>query len=88
MKKKLIIISSIIILGCSNLFAQNDGFFTYENYGTDRNSSWGSGAPGIPNIHGLSEDYKVVEAPLGNCIVLLAAMGLAYGMKNSSNLKK
>ena len=81
MKKRLMIISSIIILGCSNLFAQNDGFFSNGNYSEYReeNNEWGT-MPLLPTSHGSQYDFAA-EAPLGSGIVLLAAMGLAYGRK-------
>ena len=84
MKKLIITITLALGLGMS-LNAQNDTFFTYNNYDTDRSSSWGTEAPGIPNVHGLSEDYQVVETPLGSGIILLAGMAIAYGRKRRIN---
>ena len=69
MKKKLMIISSIIILGCCNLFAQSDGFFTssYSEY-RDVENDWALNMPLLPGSHGYIDDYSCVEqeAPLGS----------------------
>jgi len=83
MKKKLVIISSIIILGCSTLFAQSDGFFT-SNYSEYRGAEneWGLEMPLLPGSHGYLDDYSCVEqAPLGNGLLLLGGLALAYGLR-------
>lgn len=78
MKKKLLISIVVLLLGCGNLFAQNDGFFTssFEEYREDKNE-WGV-MPSIPTSHGYIDDWACVEAPLGNGFLLLAGMALTY----------
>lgn len=83
MKKKLVIISSIIILGCSTLFAQSDGFFT-SNYSEYRGAEndWDINMPFLPGSHGYIDDYSCAEpAPLGNGLLLLGGLALAYGLR-------
>ena len=80
MKKKLMIISSIIILGCSTLFAQSDGFFTYSDCGeTNRSTSW-SVEVTLPTSHGLT-DHQSSEAPLSSGLLLLAGLALGYAVR-------
>lgn len=78
MKKLIITITLALGLGMG-LNAQNDSFFTYNNYDTDRSSSWGAEAA-LPTVHGLTA-HQSAEAPLGSGIVLLAGMALGYGIK-------
>ena len=81
MKKKLMIISSIIILSCCNSFAQSDGFFTssYSEY-RDIENDWGLNMPLLPGSHGYIDDYSCVEqeAPLGNGLLILGVLALGY----------
>lgn len=82
MKKKLLISIVVLLLGCGNLFAQNDGFFTssIEEYREDKNE-WGV-MPSIPGFHGFSDDYEAVpETPISGGLLLLAGMGIAYGIR-------
>ena len=80
MKKRLMIISSIIILGCSTLFAQSDGFFTYSDGGeTNRSTSWGVEVT-LPTSHGLTA-HQSAEAPLGSGLLLLAGLALGYAVR-------
>lgn len=80
MKKRLMIISSIIILGCSTLFAQSDGFFTYSDGGeTNRSTSWSIEAA-LPTSHGLTA-HQSAEAPLGSGLLILGGLALAYGLR-------
>ena len=80
MKKRLMIISSIIILGCSTLFAQSDGFFTYSDGGeTNRSTSWGVDVT-LPTAHGLT-DHQSSEAPLSSGLLLLAGLALGYAVR-------
>ena len=68
-------------LGCGNLFAQNDGFFTssYMEYREGRNEEWGIKMPLLPGSHGYLGDYDCVEpAPLGSGLFILASLGFAY----------
>ena len=68
------------MLGCSNLFAQNDSFFNYSEGGeTNRSNSWSVEAA-LPTSHGLT-DHQSSEAPLSSGILLLAGLALGYGMK-------
>ena len=90
MKKKLMIISSIIILSCCNSFAQSDGFFTssYSEY-RDVENDWGLNMPLLPGSHGYIDDYSCVEqeAPLGSGLLILGALALGYFGFKSENLK-
>lgn len=74
------IISSIIVLGCSTLFAQSDGFFTYSDGGeTNRSTSW-SVEVTLPAAHGLT-DHQSSEAPLSSGLLLLASLALGYAVR-------
>lgn len=82
MKKKLLISIVVLLLGCGNLFAQNDGFFTssFEEY-REENNEWGV-MPSIPGSHGSLGDYSAVqETPISGGLLLLAGMGIAYGIR-------
>ena len=84
MKKKLILILSIIIMSCANVLAQSDAFFTYRNMeDRDSNPSWVDEAPGFPLYHGLDED-QTAPAPLGSGLLVMAALGLAYGIRRNN----
>lgn len=90
MKKKLMIISNIIILGCSTLFAQNDGFFTssYSEFRENEND-WELDMPLLPGSHGYIDDYSCVEqeAPLGSGLLILGALALGYVRSKSDKLR-
>ena len=78
--KKFIIAISIIAALSLNVNAQGtDGFFTtnYVEY-RDGEPDWGA-LPALPGQHGLG-DYTVA-APLGSGLLLLAGMGVAYGIR-------
>lgn len=88
MKKILILVVSVIILGCSSVFAQNDGFFT-SNYIEYREDSWASEMVSLPGSHGLLDDYDaVMETPISGGILLLAGMGMAYAVMTRRNKMK
>lgn len=81
MKKKLFISIVILLIGSSCIFAQNDGFFT-TTYSGYRDNNWASTMPSIPGYHGSLDDYEATpEAPLGSGLFVMAALGLAYGVK-------
>ena len=79
MKKKLFLILSMIVLSCANLLAQNDGFFTYRNIDRESPSDWTNDAPALPSGHGYDEDQS--SLPLGNGVLLLGGLALAYGIR-------
>lgn len=86
MKKYVLIL--IIALGFEmNLSAQNtDSFFT-SSYTEYRDSSEDFGnLPSLPNTHGFTYDYQA-DAPLGGGLLLLTAMGAAYGIRKRRNEK-
>ncbi|MBE6345596.1 MAG: hypothetical protein E7067_00065 [Lentimicrobiaceae bacterium] len=80
MKKKLFLSIMILLFGCSISFAQNDAFFTqtYSEYREESNGEWGV-MPILPSQHGGAIDYTAV--PVGSGLLLLAGLGLAYGMR-------
>lgn len=82
MKKKLFLATIVLMLGCSVSFAQNDAFFTqtYSEYREESNGEWGI-MPVLPSQHGGAIDYTAV--PVGSGLLLLAGLGLAYGMRKS-----
>ena len=79
------IILAIALFAAVNAHAQNDGFFAYNSYEElnreeiQGNSDWGV----MPSMlgHGIKYD---MDAPLGSGLLLLAGMGLAYGMRKKS----
>ena len=83
--KKLIILSVFALGFGMSLNAQSDGFFAYNSYEElnrqeiQGNSDWGV----MPSMlgHGIKYD---MDAPLGSGLLLLAGMGLAYGMRKKS----
>lgn len=83
MKKKLFLSIMILLFGCSISFAQNDAFFTqtYSEYREEFNGEWGGIMPVLPSQHGGDIDYTAV--PVGSGLLLLAGLGLAYGMRKS-----
>lgn len=81
MKKKLFLAAIILVLGCNISFAQKDTFFTttYSEY--REVNEWGT-MPILPTEHGGLIDYTAVpDTPIGSGLLLLAGMGLAYGLK-------
>ncbi|MBR7175865.1 MAG: hypothetical protein IKD32_00985 [Bacteroidales bacterium] len=81
MKKKLFLATIVLMLGCSVSFAQNDAFFasSYQEY-REVDNEWGT-MPVLPTEHGGFADYSAV--PVGSGLLLLAGLGLAYGMRKS-----
>ncbi len=89
MKKKLIIVIIVMILGYGNLNAQSDGFFTssYSEY-RDYEDDWGLEMPNLPGSHGYLGDYSCVEqTPLGSGLLILGALALGYFRFKSENLR-
>lgn len=86
MKKKLFLILSIMVFSCVNVLSQNDGFFTYRNV-EDRESSsaWINNAPDFPTGHGYNDDQS--SLPLGNGVLLLGGLALAYGIRRKSKVE-
>lgn len=83
MRKYIITIIFALGLGMS-LNAQKDGFFTYTDYDADRSFPLGAEAPGIPNIHGLSENYQLAETPLGSGFLILGGLALGYAVRKKN----
>ena len=81
------IILAIALFAAVNAHAQKDGFFTYNSF-EDQNrqenvygdgTGWGT----MPTL--LGHGYKTDQtAPVGSGLLLLAGMGLAYGMRKKS----
>ena len=75
------IILAIALFAAVNAHAQRDGFFAYNSYEelNRQENGWGD-MPSMIN-HGIKYD---MDAPLGSGLLLLAGMGLAYGMRKKS----
>ena len=58
-----------------------DGFFSGSNYTEYREDVWADNMPLLPGQHGYNFDYNAEPAPLGSGLLLLAGMGLAYGIR-------
>ena len=73
------IILAIALFTAVSASAQSDGFFVYNNVEQNRTEGWGT----MPSMigHGSTEDQS---APLGSGLLLLAGMGLAYGIRKKS----
>ncbi|MBE6335488.1 MAG: hypothetical protein E7066_02235 [Lentimicrobiaceae bacterium] len=82
MKRFLITISIIAALSLNVNAQGTDGFFTtnYTEY-RDGEPDWGD-LPALPGQHGL--DYTVA-APLGSGLLLLAGMGVLYGIRRKKD---
>ena len=78
MKKFLVTLSIVIALGFSaNAQTQSDGFFSYST-GEDNRES-GTVFPTLPG-RGLEGDQDA-DAPLGSGLLILAGLGVAYGIR-------
>ena len=74
--KKIIATIAIILCFGFGASAQTDRFF--KGYSDYRNATENEELP----THGVE---KNIDAPLGSGLFLLAAMGLAYGVKRTKN---
>ena len=80
------IITLIIALGFGlNLSAQSDGFFKNSNYSEYREDAWASEMPLLPTSHGTQYDFSADQAPLGNGLLLLGGLALAYGIRKKNS---
>ena len=75
------IILAIALFAAVSASAQSDGFFVYNNFEQNRqsqNEAWGT----MPTMigHGFDNDMGA-DAPLGSGLLVLASMGLAYGIR-------
>ena len=79
MKKIIATIAIILSFGFGvNAQSKSDGFFSQSLLDYRDNETE---LPGLPT-HGLTKNQ---DAPLGSGLLLLAAMGLAYGVKRTKN---
>ena len=77
MKKVLVTLSLVLTLGLG-ASAQSDAFFSYSDVETPNRTGSELGAtPGLP-MRGAATDQS---APLGSGLLVLAGLGLAYGLK-------
>ncbi len=77
MKKILVTLSLVIALGLGA--SAQDGFFSYNDVDSqNRGSDNFSEMPALP-LHGLYTDQSA--APLGSGLLILAGLGLVYGLK-------
>lgn len=84
---KKYIITLIFALGVIlNLNAQSDSFFTsnYREYREIEND-WGIDMPMIPASHGHLGDYDCANVPLGSGFLILAVLGVAYGIRKKNS---
>ena len=77
--KRLIVLSVFTLGFLMNLNAQSDGFFTFNNVEQNRTSEWGD----MPAMIGHNSNTNM-DAPVGSGLLLLAGMGLAYGIRKKS----
>ena len=78
MKKVLVTLSLVITLGLG-VNAQSDAFFSYNDVDSqNRESGNFSEMPALP-LRGQYTDQSA--APLGSGLLILAGLGLAYGLK-------
>ena len=75
------IILAIALFAAVNAHAQRDGFFAYNSYEELNRQENGLGDMPSMISHGIKYD---MDAPLGSGLLLLAGMGLAYGMRKKS----
>lgn len=80
MKKVLLSISLIIIL-VLGANAQNDAFFKWNDSYDDAFRSVDYYSFVLPTSHGANNDY---QAPLGNGLLILTALGAGYVRKRST----
>ena len=75
------IILAIALFTAVSASAQSDGFFVYND--VEQSRTTGSGWSTMPTMigHGYDTDQS---APLGSGLLLLAGMGLAYGIRKKS----
>ncbi len=77
MKKVLVTLSLVITLGLG-VNAQSDAFFSYNDVDSqNRGSGNFSDMPALP-LRGQNTDQS---APVGSGLLILAGLGLAYGLK-------
>ena len=76
------IILAIALFAAVNVNAQSDGFFVYNDVEQSRTTS--SGWSTMPTMIGHGYDTDQSAAPLGSGLLLLAGMGLAYGIRKKS----
>ena len=89
MKKKIALAVAILAVACNFGFAQNymleqrqaDGFFAMQSEASRDVTGEAWGVMPAMIAHGLTENQNA-NAPLGSGLLLLAGMGLAYGMRN------
>ncbi len=77
--KRLIVLSVFTLGFLMNLNAQSDGFFTFNNVEQNRTSDWDD----MPAMIGHGSGTNM-DAPVGSGLLLLAGMGLAYGIRKKS----
>ena len=77
MKKVLVTISLVLTLGLG-ASAQSDAFFSYSDVNDQNRQSYDLGdMPALP-MRGQNTDQS---APVGSGLLILAGLGLAYGLK-------
>ena len=77
--RKLIVLSVFTLGFLMNLNAQSDGFFTFNNVEENRTATMGD----MPAMIGHNSTSNM-DAPVGSGLLLLAGMGLAYGIRKKS----
>lgn len=86
--KKIIITLSFVVAMMLNVTAQENGVYSYDGFFSSTESSGNRGlgstssTPSIPGM-GEFEDQDGDELPVGSGLLILAGMGLAYGLRKS-----
>lgn len=88
--KKIIITLSFVVAMMLNVVAQESGVHSYDGFFSSTESSGNRGSGSVlstPSIPGMGEfedqDGDGDELPLGSGLLILAGMGLAYGLRKS-----
>lgn len=78
MMREFILLVFITYVSSMFVFAQSDGYFSYQyEYREDKNNEW-SELIMLPPTHGLDYNYPADEAPLGTGLLMMTGIGLAY----------
>jgi hypothetical protein len=79
MKKILLASIFVALLGCGSLLAQSDGFFSYQDYGSNRTNDYYAIYPSIPASHGGTENVES-QVPLGSGLLIFGGLALGYAV--------
>lgn len=78
MMRRYILLIFITFVSSLYVYAQSDGYFSYQyEYREDNNNEW-SELIMLPPTHGLDYNYPADEAPTGTGLLLMTGIVLAY----------